>query len=291
MISHQQATVPGLDQRLDVRDQDPNGLYSHPTLALRAGRYPTSSSEVAITNGVADLLGTHIGDEVDLGGVRRTVVGEVENPRDLDDEFALVAPTTNDGADSLTVLVDTNNPEPSATTDAPAQAQLQLEVFGDETTAVAAFVLVAITIAMALVGLIASAGFVVVAQRRQRQLGLLAAIGATPRHLRLVMLANGAIVGVIAAVIGAGVGRRRLDRRRAGGRDCRRPSHRPARPAMGPHCAVHGDRRRHGDCGGLVAGADDGPTPRDQRARRAGRPARPPSTGRSCSQAGLSSSA
>ena len=51
------------------------------------------------------------------------------------------------------------------------------------------------TLAMALVGLIAAAGFVVVAQRRQRQLGLLAAIGATERHLRLVMLANGAIVG------------------------------------------------------------------------------------------------
>ena len=48
---------------------------------------------------------------------------------------------------------------------------------------------------MSLVGLIVAAGFVVVAQRRQRQLGLLAAIGATERHLRLVMLANGAIVG------------------------------------------------------------------------------------------------
>ncbi len=95
------------------------------------------------------------------------------------------------------------------------------------------------TLAMALVGLIAAAGFVVVAQRRQRQLGLLAAIGATERHLRLVMLANGAIVGV----------RRRRSSapplgvvgwiaRRARGRVGRRPPHRPVRPAVGA------DRRR-----------------------------------------------
>ena len=66
--------------------------------------------------------------------------------------------------------------------------------------------LVATTLVMALVGLIAAAGFVVVAQRRQRQLGLLAAIGATERHLRLVMVANGAIVGAVAAVVGIALG-------------------------------------------------------------------------------------
>ena len=49
---------------------------------------------------------------------------------------------------------------------------------------------------------LADAGFVVVAQRRLRQLGMLAAIGATQRQLRLVLLANGATVGAIAAVAG-----------------------------------------------------------------------------------------
>ena len=59
---------------------------------------------------------------------------------------------------------------------------------------------------MALVGLVAAAGFVVVAQRRQRQLGLLSAIGASARHLRLVMIVNGAIVGTVAAIGGAMLG-------------------------------------------------------------------------------------
>ena len=57
------------------------------------------------------------------------------------------------------------------------------------------------TVFLLLASLIAAAGFAVVAQRRLRQLGMLAAIGATQKHLRLVLIANGAIVGAIAAVV------------------------------------------------------------------------------------------
>jgi putative ABC transport system permease protein len=62
------------------------------------------------------------------------------------------------------------------------------------------------TVFLLLASLIAAAGFAVVAQRRLRQLGMLAAVGATPKHVRLVLLANGAIVGVIAAVVGTAAG-------------------------------------------------------------------------------------
>jgi putative ABC transport system permease protein len=58
------------------------------------------------------------------------------------------------------------------------------------------------TVFLPLASLIAAAGFAVVAQRRLRQLGMLAAVGATQKQVRLVLLANGAIVGVIAAVVG-----------------------------------------------------------------------------------------
>ena len=44
------------------------------------------------------------------------------------------------------------------------------------------------------------------AQRRLRALGMLGSLGATDRHIRLVMLANGAAVGASAAVIGTAVG-------------------------------------------------------------------------------------
>jgi putative ABC transport system permease protein len=58
------------------------------------------------------------------------------------------------------------------------------------------------TVFVLLASLVAAAGFAVVAQRRLRQLGMLTAIGATPKHLRLVLVTNGALVGAIAAVGG-----------------------------------------------------------------------------------------
>ncbi|MDY7089812.1 MAG: FtsX-like permease family protein [Actinomycetota bacterium] len=61
-------------------------------------------------------------------------------------------------------------------------------------------------VAMLLVCLIASAGFAVLAHRRLRQLGLLAAVGASPQHLRLVLLAHGAAAGVTASTTGAVAG-------------------------------------------------------------------------------------
>ena len=77
------------------------------------------------------------------------------------------------------------------------------------------------TVAMLLVTLVAAAAFVVIAQRRQRQLGLLAAAGATERDVRLVMIADGAGVGIVAAVAGVARRLRRVDRRRF--RRSRRP--------------------------------------------------------------------
>ena len=58
------------------------------------------------------------------------------------------------------------------------------------------------TLLLLLIALVAAAGFAVIAQRRMRQLGMVAAIGATRAHVRNVMLADGAAVGLIAAVAG-----------------------------------------------------------------------------------------
>ncbi len=209
VIAHQSVAVPGSAERLDVRAQDPHGVFGHPMLALREGRYPRKANEVALTDGAIDLLATGVGERVDLGGAERTVVGRVENPGDLNDEFALTARNDAAHADSLTLLVAFDHPRDGAApvpSGVSGQTQFQVMVAGTNKNAVAASVLVATTLAMALVCLIAAAGFIVVAHRRQRQLGLLAAIGATERHLRLVMLANGFIVGVTAAVVGGVLG-------------------------------------------------------------------------------------
>ena len=209
VIGHRSIALPGSVEPLDLRTQDPNGVFSGPLLALRDGRYPTAVNEVALTGSVADLLGVHVGDHVQLGGVEWTIVGQVENPNNLNDEFALTAPDENAVVDSMTLLFDTRDfgprPEPPASGTRSADFRLAVMTRGSDGP-VAVLVLIAATVAMALVGLVAASGFVVVAQRRQRQLGLLSAIGATERHLRLVMLANGAFVGAVAALVGTALG-------------------------------------------------------------------------------------
>ncbi|HEX8858652.1 MAG TPA: hypothetical protein VGC06_06055 [Actinomycetes bacterium] len=78
------------------------------------------------------------------------------------------------------------------------------------------------TIGLLFVGLLAMAGFTVMAQRRLHALGMLAAVGAGDQHVRLVLLANGAVVGAVAAVAGTTggghLGGHRHRRRRRPGR-------------------------------------------------------------------------
>ena len=87
---------------------------------------------------------------------------------------------------------------------APAMAGMQIQ--GNDNPAAPTLAMFSVTVFLLLASLVAAAGFAVVAQRRLRQLGMLAAVGGTQKHVRLVLVANGAIVGAIAAVIGTAVG-------------------------------------------------------------------------------------
>jgi putative ABC transport system permease protein len=217
VIGHRDAPVAGTSQRLDVRAQDTEGPFGGPMLRLIAGRYPAADHEVALTDGAADLLGAEIGATAPIGGEDVHVVGLVENPARLDDEFVLVPYSTVGGADSLVVLVSADReravsvPESlplSAIERRPEchAALLCLSAGQSEQATAAAGALILATLLLLLVSLVAAAAFVVVAQRRMRQLGMLAAVGATDRHLRLVVLTNGALVGSMAAVAGAVLG-------------------------------------------------------------------------------------
>ncbi len=70
----------------------------------------------------------------------------------------------------------------------------------------AVLILVVSTLVLTLVGLVAASSFTVIAQRRLPQLGMMSAVGATEKHLRLTMLATGAVTGVVAAVVGTVLG-------------------------------------------------------------------------------------
>src|SRR5262245_2241440 len=109
VIAHRSLAVPGSGETVDFRAQDPRGPYGGELLAVRRGSYPTGPGQVALTDGVAKLLRLRIGSTLALDGRRRTVVGIVENPRKLSDEFALVTPQSAGTPDQVTVLVDAND--------------------------------------------------------------------------------------------------------------------------------------------------------------------------------------
>jgi putative ABC transport system permease protein len=67
-------------------------------------------------------------------------------------------------------------------------------------------ILVVTTLVLFLVALVATASFAVIAQRRLPQLGMLSAIGATERQVRLTMLTDGAATGATGAVLGVALG-------------------------------------------------------------------------------------
>src|SRR6202042_2744819 len=131
-----------------------------------------------------------------------------QDPSNLADEFALVAPGQIRHPSQVVMLLgpaaaqravsggngtlpgvpaaNVSFPTGSASRFSPATTVLLVELLG-----------------LVFIGLVSVAGFSVMAQRRLRALGMLSAIGATERNLRLVMMVNGLAVGVAGAVAGA----------------------------------------------------------------------------------------
>jgi putative ABC transport system permease protein len=213
VVSRWSRAVPGSVESVEYRAQDPRGPFSAPMLDLRDGVYPNDGNEVAVTDGIADMLQIEVGegDMVDLDGRRRTVVGMIENPSDLNSEFVLVAPNGDELAETVTILIGGTGEfdEVRAIRDFGAEHLANADVItrGDvKRVEAAAAVLGTAQAVLVLVSLVAAAGFTTLAQRRLKQLGMLGAVGATEKHLRLVVIANGAVIGMVAALLGAGGG-------------------------------------------------------------------------------------
>jgi putative ABC transport system permease protein len=181
-------------------------------LSLVSGRFPSSADEVAVTSGVASAFHLSLGKTWRVGGVERHVVGLVQNPQSLLDAFALVVPGQITNPSEVTALFDVPGADlrsigkslqanvPSSQVSSPASVA-QSNPLNPETISLAALVL-----GMLLIALVSIGGFTVLAQRRMRSIGMLESIGATDRHVRLVVSANGTVVGVVGAILGFIVG-------------------------------------------------------------------------------------
>ena len=199
MIENQTELIPGSINTFQLRAQEAYGPFGGPMLSLISGRYPSSATEMAVTSGVAQAFHLREGTTWRVGGLERRVVGTVENPQSLLDEFALVVPGQVHGATAVTALFDAPGVALSSignNVETPATVK-QSNPFNPETISLAALVL-----GMLLIALVSIGGFTVLAQRRLRSIGMLESTGATDRHVRLVVSANGTVVGIVGAILG-----------------------------------------------------------------------------------------
>ncbi len=194
---------------MQLRAESPDGHYNAPLLSLVSGAYPAGPGQVALTSGVAALYGAHVGGTwPPAGPTTWRVTGIVQNPSNLADQFALVAPGQIAHPSQAVLLLGAAAAHAVSGGTLPGVPAANITspngISGGLSPAVN--VLLVELLGLAFIGLVSVASFSVMAQRRLRALGMLSAIGATERNLRLVMVAGGLITGVVGALTGAVLG-------------------------------------------------------------------------------------
>ncbi len=203
VIENETMSIPGTVTTYSLRAQNPHGAFGHPMLSLVSGQYPKGTGQVALTSAVATELHLRVGDTWHAAGSARRVVGIVANPQNLLDEFALVAPGQVSAPTQVTVLFDAPGVNPHSlggNVESRASAA-NTNVINPVTISLAA-----VTLGMLLIALVGIGGFMVLAQRRLRSIGMLGAQGATNGNIRLVVSANGFVTGLVGVVVGFAIG-------------------------------------------------------------------------------------
>jgi putative ABC transport system permease protein len=203
-VIENQVFATGLVTGAQLRAQNPDGAYGRPMLALVRGRYPHGPGEVDLTSGLASAFRVGIGGTWRVDGRALRVTGIVENPQNLLDTFALVAPGQVTRPTQVTALFDATPLSFATFNFPPGATPLRPQPPSGLTPAIIALAFA--VVGLFFIGLVAVAGFTVLAQRRLRSLGILSSLGATDKDVRLVMVANGAVVGLVGAVLGGAIG-------------------------------------------------------------------------------------
>jgi len=209
VIEHR-SIATGTTRSVQLRAENPHGHFNAPLIGLVSGAYPAGPGQVALTSQVASRYGVHVGGSWRAAGATWRVTGIVQDPSNLSDEFALAAPGQLRHPSQVIMLLGPAAARQASNGDAtlpgaPA-AQLALQNANVSGFPQATLILVVEVLGLALIGLVSVASFSVMAQRRLRALGMLSAIGATERNLRLVMIVDGLAVGVAGALAGAAAG-------------------------------------------------------------------------------------
>jgi putative ABC transport system permease protein len=210
-VIENQRIATGTTQSVQLRAEKPHGHFNAPLLSLVSGAYPAGPGEVALTSEVAALYGARVGGTWRAAGTTWRVTGIVQDPSNLSDEFALVAPGQVRHPSQVIILLGPGAARLAAsdgdvTLPGVPAAALTIPTDISSGFSPAVLILVLEILGLAFIGLLSVASFSVLAQRRLRALGMLSAIGATERNIRLVMMAGGLVLGLTGAVAGAALG-------------------------------------------------------------------------------------
>lgn len=202
-------TVNGRAGVVDLVALDATEPLAKGLVRLLEGRMPTAADEVAIHPELGRLAHLDIGGTLRTEDGERTVVGVVENPNAFDEPLALVTAGSITEPDLIGLLVAADD---AAITEAlrtrqsgVTSALIDRRSINDATLAALAVSAFG-ALALAEVALVAAAAFAVSNRRRQHDLALLGAAGATPAQLRHAVLATAGGGGILGALTGTLIG-------------------------------------------------------------------------------------
>lgn len=206
--------------RATVRMLDLNNPITRGMVTLLEGRPAATATELALSRKALSRTGSQLGGTVTTDDGRTfTVVGVVEEPNRLDNTTLVALPGTFPDADrswlvttpidwaktkelnkvGIAVLSRTVLHHPPSAADRYPQFRDSSELTADVLVLVAG-------LAVLEMSLLAGSALAVGARRRKRDLALVAAVGGAPSHVRRIVLADGVVVGSLAALGGVVLG-------------------------------------------------------------------------------------
>ncbi|MEE9414430.1 MAG: FtsX-like permease family protein [Acidimicrobiales bacterium] len=166
------------------------------------GRRPLNDGEVAVSAALAKALGVSIDDNVPIDGTEMAVVGRFEDPSNLGTPAAIVAPGSIVNPEQVSILTSASQNRINLVV--THFAGLSLQADQRLLSLLAVYVLTAV--AMIEIALLCAAAFTVLSQKKLRQFGLLAAIGATTRQVGQTLRFNALVLGLVGGVVGVFAG-------------------------------------------------------------------------------------
>ncbi|GHH63842.1 FtsX-like permease family protein [Lentzea cavernae] len=206
--------------RAGVRMLDLDNPLTHGMVTVLEGRPATTKTEITLSRKAMDRTGATLGGTLTTEDGRTfTVVGVIEEPDRLDNTTVVALPGTFDQAERSWLITtplpwskvkELNKSGVAALSrtvlaDLPPASERYPE-FPDSSELGAEVLVLVAGLAVLEMSLLAGSAMAVGARRRKRDLALVAAVGGSPAHVRRIVLADGVVMGALAALGGVVLG-------------------------------------------------------------------------------------